>query len=206
MINKITFFVIFSLSATAVMAQQWSKSDSLNLNRLLKGNKEININEKERINIQFDTKRLNKPYDTPIQQSERIRADETLPGPKKRSISLLPYKPTTPYNWDPIFNCKIVQVNNHWEPLLATRSMIEQARATDMAQSVTGLITKEMPELRGIELGHSGIYIKGNSISGLDLMLFFERKFWDKAGAKRRATTLDLLKHYNDPLYKKEKE
>jgi hypothetical protein len=197
MYNKILLFVCFSLS-TITMKAQWSKNDSLNLNRLIKGDKEININPKEVEHIRFDNNLFNTPYTNPIQINS-LNIDETLPEAKKKIIlTLHPYTVNTRYDWDPIYHCKIIQVGNHWEPIQSPLYFNDKARANNLMAN----ILFSLPKHAGIRIG-TGTYIEGTSITGLDLMSIFERKFWDKAGEARRARTLELLKHYNDLPTKK---
>lgn len=205
MVYRLTFFVIFSLTVMAAQGQETSKKDSLNLNRLLKGNKEININSTELKNIKFDSGFINKPYDEPISNKSFLDIDESLPETKKKVIlSMQPYKPTTPYNWDPVLGCKIIQHSNgQWEPVVSPAHYNDLARARFLMHISTQEATASVD--RGIHLG-GNVYMKGQAITGLDLMYIFEKRFWDIAGNERRARTLEQLKNYLNPLYKETRQ
>ena len=88
-------------------AQDWTPEDSLRLQRLLEGDGEIKLNPQA-------LKELEQSFGQPKASEEKswLRFDETLPGlptekQKKARLVLRPYTGYTPYNWDPIRQCKI---------------------------------------------------------------------------------------------------
>ena len=226
---KYTLVIFFSLLSTAVKAQ-WSKSDSLGLDRLLKSGKEIIINREELRNIDLGGgKLINKPLNPPSYQ-HTVPFDETLPfHPNTMKLTLHPLV-TTHYNWDPFYPFSRVQIKGMWIP------QIEKPDQEARLKSMNGIITAKMQqwlrekgtvklpswlggnymqykpdEAQVVKLPfvekNTGTYSHGASIS-CDLMLIFEKRFWDRAGEKRRARTLEVLKHYNDvaPLPMKEQK
>ena len=198
--EKEIIIVLLLCLFTASVKAQWSKSDSLKLNRILNDKKEIQLNKNELQNIHFNNHIINNPLLEPI-QINNIGPDETLPqnAGKKIVLTMTPYKASTPYNWDPIFHCKLVQVNGQWEPLNGPQHYTDQSRATTLASSITSKIAGEKG-LRGLQLGHSGLYVNGGNISGMDLMFFFEKRFWDFKQNSIRKKTLDILKGYGKLL------
>jgi hypothetical protein len=194
--KEIVILLFLAFCVSTAEAQKWTKADSVKLNRILKGNKEIQINQHELQNIHFDAKIMNNPLLEPMQLNH-ISPDETLPqdAGKKYVLTMNPYKASTPYNWDPIYHCKIVKVGNHWEPQLASRRYSEGARAYDMAAGISAQIAA-IKGLRGLSLGN-GVYVNGGTISGLDLMYFFEKRFWDFKQNAIRKRTQEVLKAYD---------
>ena len=88
-------------------AQDWTPEDSLRLRRLLEGDGEIRLNP-------HALKELEQSFGQPKASEEKswLRFDETLPHTltekqKKARLVLRPYTGYTPYNWDPIRQCKI---------------------------------------------------------------------------------------------------
>ena len=88
-------------------AQDWTPEDSLRLQRLLEGDGEIKLNPRA-------LKELEQSFGQPKASEEKswLRFDETLPGlptekQKRARLVLRPYTGYTPYNWDPIRQCKI---------------------------------------------------------------------------------------------------
>lgn len=198
--EKEIIIVLLLCLFTASGKAQWTKSDSLKLNRILNDKKEIQLNKSELQNIHLDNHIINNPLLKPI-QINNIGPDETLPenAGKKIVLTMTPYKANTPYNWDPIFHCKIVQVNGQWEPQNGPLHYTDQSRATKLALNTTSIIAEEKG-LRGLQLGHSGLYVNGGNISGLDLMFFLEKRFWDFKQNGIRKKTLDILKGYGKLL------
>lgn len=198
--EKEIIIVLLLCLFTASGKAQWTKSDSLKLNRILNDKKEIQLNKSELQNIHLDNHIINNPLLKPI-QINNIGPDETLPenAGKKIVLTMTPYKANTPYNWDPIFHCKIVQVNGQWEPQNGPLHYTDQSRATKLALNTTSIIAEEKG-LRGLQLGHSGLYVNGGNISGLDLMFFLEKRFWDLKQNAIRKKTLDILKGYGKLL------
>lgn len=189
------FILVFLSVITTTIKAQWIRKDSLEPNQGLRNEGNIRINPNEIKNIQFSSDIINRPINKFF--NSNIAIDETLPLKKKKVVlTLTPYKPTTPYNWDPIFHCNIIQVHNHWEPIISPAHFTDQARAVDMAKTVVNAL----PDLNGIKLSRSGAYINGTTIGGLDLMFLFEKRFLDRKGEARRARTLELLKQYSDTL------
>jgi hypothetical protein len=198
MTNKRIVILLFLVICMPIIvkAQNWTKADSVKLNKLLKDGKEIDINKHELQNIQFDAKILNNPLLEPIQFNNNISPDETLPqnAATKYKLTMQPYKPTTPYNWDPIFHCKIVQVNGRWEPIHGPQKYINMLRVASLAANAGAITAGIKP---GLALGKKGAYINGGTIGGLDLMYFFEKRFWDFKQNAIRKKTNEVLKGYN---------
>src|SRR5574344_511938 len=195
--KEIVILLFLALGISTTKAQNWTKADSVKLNKLLRDNKEIKINRHELQNIQFGAKIINNPLLEPMQLNN-ISPDETLPdnAAKKYQLTMQPYKPTTPYNWDPIFHCKIVEVNGRWEPVHGPEKYINMLRVASLAANMGSIIAARKGE-QGLALGNKGAWVNGGTIGGLDLMYFFEKRFWDFKQNAIRKKTLDLLKGYN---------
>lgn len=113
------------------------------------------------------------------EQKEWMQFNEKLPNvferstPPKRKIrlTLKPYTATTPYNWDPIRECKIKVDKNTW-------------KRNNSDISITINIQKALKE-----------DIPAQSIS-TDLMKPFTRDFWRFRWKKARQETLIVLDNY----------
>ena len=100
-------FCLLAGLACPLFAQDWTPEDSLRLRRLLEGDGEIRLNP-------HALKELEQSFGQPKASEEKswLRFDETLPHTltekqKKARLVLRPYTGYTPYNWDPIRQCKI---------------------------------------------------------------------------------------------------
>ena len=99
-------FCLLAGLACPLFAQDWTPEDSLRLRRLLEGDGEIRLNP-------HALKELEQSFGQPKASEEKpwLKFDETLPGVVSREVRkiliLRPYTGYTPYNWDPIRQCKI---------------------------------------------------------------------------------------------------
>lgn len=210
------------LIATAfpLYAQNWTPQDSIRLQQLLNGKGELELNQKalkelhqERL-VGTPEVSLDKPwmdFDTSLPDMP-----ETDKRKNKVRLTLYPYRPNTPYNWDPVYQRKIKVDKNTWRgPFyeLRTRSIpsnwakcpldagpresVEQIEATGLRYRVT-------ERANGMAVGS---WQSVNSIGGgQDLMKPFTRDFWDIKGRKRRARTLEVLRTYGDSISVWEKD
>lgn len=195
------FSVVFSLCA-----QKWTPQDSLQLQKLLQQEGELELNSnmlKELEKNVFNSE--------PIMSNKKswMEFDESLPfilkkTEKKVRLTLHPYTPTTKYNWDPVYQRKIdidkpkMTVDflySNWakSPLDAgPRESIEQIEATGLRYR----FTERVGNMTVGSWQGSG----GNGVSGLDLMYVFTKDFWNRKAAKRRARTREVLKAYGDSI------
>lgn len=211
------------MATLLVYSQVWTAQDSLHLKKILGSDHELKLNRDVVKEIEFG----NVMPGTPKMSSEKswLMPDETLPSalPKpKTSLTLMPYKTNTRFDWDPIYQKKIRIDKNTWrgDPFYELR---HQRSYTDWAHNpMEGGIRRSLDEIRAsgvnfrqlcerangqfvnsVSMGGgipvtSGVSINGGTISGLDLMTVFTKDFWDVKGQKRRARTLEVLKHYGD--------
>ena len=177
-----------SLLALDVNAQ-WTSQDSLQLKQLLDGENELNLNREVVKQILLD-----KVMGTPDVWTEKswMLPDESLPTvlPQKKGIvlTLHPYTANTRFDWDPVYQKKIKVTKDTWrgDPFY---NMKAQRTYSNQAEDPMG---------GSIPIGRGSIALTGGTLSGLDLMLIFQKQFWDVKGNKRRARTLEVLQSYGD--------
>ncbi len=201
-------------SVVSVCAQEavWTAEDSLRLQQMLKGEGEVELNQEALEEFRRQTFLEEEP-----QMSEEkpwMEFDETLPvlpgmPPKpKFMMTLRPYTPTTPYNWDPVRQEKIdidkalrgtfshlteLKIPTDWaeNPLDAgPRKTVEQIEATGLRYRMT-------ERANGMVVGSWQPASGGGS---LDMMRIFTRDFWSFRKRKRRAKTLEVIQAYGDSL------
>ena len=188
MTKRLVTGLLLSLVTLGVNAQ-WTAKDSLNLKRILDGDGELHLNMEAVKKINFG-----KVTGTPGLSTEKnwMLPDESLPSvlPQKKKIvlTLRPYTAQTRFDWDPIYQKKIKVDENTWrgDPFYAMK----------MQREYTNQIKHPMDG--SIPIGRSGVSVAGGTISGLNLMLLFEKKFWSVKANERRARTLEVLKNYGD--------
>ena len=105
--------------AFPLLAQDWTPEDSLRLRQLLNREGEIRLNQEA-------LKELQKVFPggegKVSEEKPWLEFDTTLPVVNrklKRKLTLYPYTPTTPYNWDPVLQRKIDIDTPNWEQSLA---------------------------------------------------------------------------------------
>ena len=105
--------------AFPLLAQDWTPEDSLRLRQLLNREGEIRLNQEA-------LKELQKVFPggegKVSEEKPWLEFDTTLPVVNrklKRKLTLYPYTPTTPYNWDPVLQRKIDIDAPNWEQSLA---------------------------------------------------------------------------------------
>jgi hypothetical protein len=215
MMRKSILFVIMFVALPA-SAQQWSKADSIRLDKLLKSEADIELNNGMPVHIDFGGDAM---FGSPMQQVEKpwLSADETLPSAidgqkplnKKVVLTLHPYKPNTPYNWDPVREKKIKVGRDTWrsEPYYALTSLkiysnwAKTPLAPGKRESVdqieaSGLRYNPFSQMANGKMNGSWEFTKGPS--GHDFSAPFTKEFWDVKGRKRRERTLLVLSHYGD--------
>lgn len=216
--------ILLCLITLSVRAQEWTKQDSLRLQKLLNSDKELNLNQDVVKQIDFGS-----AVGAPRMSMEKnwMMPDESLPEalPKPKVVlSLMPYKANTPYNWDPVYQRKIKMDKNTWRgdpyyeirhqrsytnwarnPLAGgIRYSLDEIRASgvrvrQMSERANGMMVNTVVMDNPIPLSSgSGVYINGVTIGGLDLMAVFTKEFWNKKGRERRERTLEVLKAYGD--------
>lgn len=225
--KRLMLFLI--ICPTVLLARaQWTAKDSLDLQRILSGAEELQLNLDAVKQIDFG-----KAIGAPLHPKEKdwLLPDESLPSAfadkKKIVLTLQPYTANTRFDWDPIYQKKIKVGKDTWrgDPLYAMKTMIkysnwaktpmdggagyrsslEEIRASGIKHEIMGERVNNMMVNRmrmdpstGIALGGSGVTMSGATIGGLNLMRIFEKSFWDKKGNERRARTLEVLKTYGD--------
>lgn len=110
----ILFFLL--LTGMSSLYAQWSEQDSLNLQRILSGEGEIQLNPEAIRDIRLESPSINLPdlFEPLMQQDESIlRFNEELPtfftdsvSQKKMYMTLKPYTAFTKYNEDPVYGDK----------------------------------------------------------------------------------------------------
>jgi hypothetical protein len=182
---------------TPLAEAQLNKSDSLKLNRILRGNKEIEINRNELKNIRFDGHVINKPKLKPVDTKGEIKPDETMPedAKKRPDLTMNPYKSETPYNWDPIYHCHLVLRKGEWVP--QKRRYIIPADTINV-DSISNEVRRERfnKEWHLMSNPMMGMSAVNGTIGGIDLMGIFERRFWQFRQNRIRRRTLEVLKAY----------
>ena len=130
--------------AGPLCAQDWTPEDSLRLQRLLEGDGEIKLNPRA-------LKELEQSFGQPKASEEKswLRFDETLPATptekqKRARLVLRPYTGYTPYNWDPIRQCKIDIDKPTWqENLLRGLNMMLVGVSKPSGKDFMAIFTKE---------------------------------------------------------------
>ena len=125
-------------------AQDWTPEDSLRLQRLLEGDGKIKLNPQA-------LKELEQSFGQPKASEEKswLRFDETLPATptekqKRERLVLRPYTGYTPYNWDPIRQCKIDIDKPTWqENILRGLHMQLVGVSKPSGQDFMAIFTKE---------------------------------------------------------------
>lgn len=199
--------------AFPLYAQEWTPQDSLHLRRFLSGEGEVRLNPDVLKEIGIDS-----PLGSPKEDMNKswLEFDSSLPvmpqmPEKKVVLTLRPYTANTKYNWDPVYQKKIIVDKNTWRsspfyeltklkiytnwakrPLDAgPRESVEQIEATGLRYMVT-------ERANNMAVG-SWRGVGGGGISG-DFMAPFTKDFWNIKGRKRRARTLEVLKTYGDSI------
>jgi hypothetical protein len=207
-IKEITIFVIiFCISVSKAEAQHRRPNQEntryiyLNIHkkkkkRIPKKIKDLEINKDELQHIQFDTspEAILKPVKT-----SKTDVDETLPFNNKRRIklTLMPYNANTPYNWDPVYHCRIVQRNNKWVPKIDNRDGYAGIDSSAI-DSMYSIVVRErlMKDWQVHQMPKGGGAMVNGVIRGVDLMKVFEKSFWQFRLNKTRERTLEVLKEY----------
>lgn len=193
------------VAAFSLCAQNWTSQDSLRLQNLLLQKEELKLNnnalkELERNVFGSEPKIMDKkPW---------LEFDESLPytpekkEQKKVRLTLHPYTPTTKYNWDPVYQCKIDIdkpgmtvdfIYSDWakSPLdPGPRESVEQIEAT-------GLRYRFTERVNNVTVGS---WQGATGSGGLDLMRVFTKDFWNRKAVKRRARTREVLRNYGDSI------
>ncbi|MCD7898788.1 MAG: DUF4858 domain-containing protein [Bacteroides sp.] len=109
------FFFVLIIVIEVAHAQQWTSGDSIKLQRMMNGPGEIKINPKTLKQIDFGSF-----GGTPqISDDEPgLKWSNDLPKPKENTpkirLTLRPYQPNTPFNYDPIRKVKYKVRSNTW--------------------------------------------------------------------------------------------
>lgn len=197
----LSLFLIFCLW-TLHARGQWSKTDSLQLDRLLQSNEELKLNKKVIRQIDFGSF-----LGTPEIVDEKPALDWNVTLPVKRTerergyIPLKAYTANTPFNYDPVLKKKIKVGPNTWKRVRVynkrydINNMISAVEKTNKYE--IKLDDKYIPVsfVKGVQVY---THINGGGIGGLDFNAIFTREFWDKSIGERRRRTLEVLKQYGD--------
>lgn len=208
----VCLFGLLCAVALPFYAQNWTPQDSLRLQQMLKEGGEIKLNPE--VLKELDT---HGPLGAPKAAVNKswMDFDNTMPmmpkmPEKKVVLTLRPYTANTKYNWDPVYQKKIVVKENTWrdEPFLGITSLFVYSNWAKSPMDAGLRETLEQIEATGIRRRMTerannmavGRWEKaeGSGIGSLDLMTPFTRDFWDVKGKKRRARTLEVLKAYGD--------
>ena len=136
--------ILWAWMPCALRAQDWTPQDSLRLQRMLDTEGEIKLNPQA-------LKELERSFGQPQASDDKpwMEFDETLPGvpsekEKKARMTLYPYSPTTPYNWDPIRQCKIDIDKPRWiDNILRGSEAISAGAPSPSGHSFMEVFTKE---------------------------------------------------------------
>ena len=198
---------LLCLAALPLCAQEWTEADSLLLRRLLQSEGEIILN------LDILKEMEEAPWGNPhaVESKPWLEVDETLPAvqgirPRKVKLTLFPYTANTPYNWDPVKQCKIKIDENTWrnDPFYELKTMtvysnwaktpldpgpretLEQIEATGLRYVVQGRVANQSVFGWQAVSRPSGYSL----MPGKDALRFRARK--------RRARTLEVLRAYAD--------
>lgn len=178
MIRVFLVTMLLVVASDKLCAQQWTAQDSLRLQRQLRGEGELQLNEEALKQLEQDV--FSDPL-RPSLQKPWLDYDATLPSScfektrRTGKLTLYPYTASTRYDWDPVREKKIKVDENTWRgPFYA--------------------ITRTMP------------FANVTSPSGMDFMALFTRDFWNFKGRKRRKETLRVLSTYGDSITAKLKQ
>lgn len=174
----ILLLLIFSVAGTAYA--QWTKKDSLKLQRVLNGKGELKLNPEAVKRIHFgnvaDSVRISegKPW---------LQPDETLPevgyteikGDKADSL----YRTAT----------------ERKDLRLSLKPLKGKAFVDSIPPGLKKGMGLMLPPPEGISLGN-GYRLNGGTVSGFDFMYFFSKDFWCRKRNKRRERTQDVLLTY----------
>lgn len=222
MIKKITLFLTIGLFPLLAVAQ-WSSTDSLSLKQILKTDGEIRLNKNAIKKIDFGTL-----VDQPKSVEEKLWLDVDISLPKVFPekvipvLTLRPYNNTTKYNYDPIYQKKILVTKDTWKhgdvdawkyggkvyvkQVLVPSNWAKKPTDPGIRRSIdeieaTGLRYNPLAGRANGKIvgawetaGGSGIVVG----PGGSVMALFTKNFWDKSGRNRRKRTLELLQNYGD--------
>lgn len=217
MTKRFILFLLVCLVTLLVHAQEWTAKDSIKLRGLLQGEGEIKLNPEAVKQIDFGSDMMGTPQIST--EKSWMMPDNTLPSSMpdqpplelRKLLTLHPYKPNTPYDWDPIYNRKIKVGKDTWrgDPFYhlktlviysnwaktpfdaGERNSIEQIEATGLRYNpLAGRVNNAM----------TGAWqsIEPNGIGNLDFNRVFTKEFWSKKYRNRRARTWEVLQHYGD--------
>ncbi len=211
MTKRFILFILISLTASVVCSQEWTTQDSIKLNRILQGNEEIKLNPEAVKQIDFGSDVMG----TPLMSTEKswMLPDATLPSVlpntlplnKKQMLTLRPYKPNTPYDWDPVYQKKIKVGQDTWrgDPFYRIKTLRSYTNMEKVPQKPkrTGGVPSDIEAVNlryNPLMGQANGAMAGVGIGGLDFMSIFTKDFWDVKGRERRGRTLEILKAYGD--------
>lgn len=223
------FVGLLFMTVLPLCAQNWTSQDSLQLQRLLqqKGELELNLDALREMGVE-------SPLQSPQSYQEKSWLDFKVDLPsvlqekqQKVVLTLHPYSPGTPYNWDPIHQKKIKVDKNTWRgafydlktrkyPSNWAKNPLDPGPRNSLEQiEATGLRYVAMERAHNVAVGEwrpvsrsSGGQVTGGSgasIGGLDLMTPFTRDFWNFRGRKARKRTLEVLRAYGDSTLVRQK-
>ena len=197
---------LLCLVVLPLYAQEWTKEDSLRLDRLLRQEGEIKLNSKA-------LEELNQAMGNPkmVEEKPWLEVDETLPAvdgirPRKIKMTLFPYTANTPYNWDPVRQRKIDVDENTWrgDPFYELKTLTvysNWAKSPLDAGPRESLEQIEATGLRYAPIAQAGSHtVYGWSATGRPsgYSLMPEKGFWKVKARKLRARTLEVLRAYAD--------
>lgn len=212
MTKRFILYLLICLLIPMAHSQEWTQKDSVNLSRMLKNDGEMKLNQEAVRQIDFGSDAIG----TPMMSTEKnwLLPDESLPSTlpntlpldKRQMLSLHPYKPNTPFDWDPVYQKKIKVGKDTWrgDPFYQIKTFREY---TNTSKAPLRVVVRTQPSLTEIEamnlqykplFGQANGAMPGVGIGGFDFMHVFTKDFWDKKGRDRRARTLEVLKAYGD--------
>lgn len=181
MIRRVVWLLLF-LSTTLIAHAQRTVKDSLKLDRILKSKEELELNMDAVKQIDFGSGR-----GTPRRSSDKswLQPDETLPKVKL----VLPDSVVLDSLSENFLGGRLLP---SWKSIVKSTSWVDEEERRKKENKRLGI---KLPPPDGISLGN-GVRVKGNNISGLDLMHIFTKKFWSRKKEKQRAATRAALKSY----------
>lgn len=208
-----SLWVLLGLLFTIVhpfYAQDWTLQDSLALHRLLQNEGKIELNPEALRELGVDGF-LGNPVSTTEKTWLGFREELPLPEPEIKDVvlTLHPYVPNTPYNWDPVLQKKIKINKNTWRgafydlksrmyPSDWARHPLEAGSRNSLEKiEATGLRYVVMERANNTAVGGWKSVGSGAAIQGLDLMAPFTKEFWNFKGRKRKKRTLEVLRTYS---------
>ena len=206
-------FLMWGILGTSVYAQSWTAEDSLRLQKLLQSEGEIELNSQA-----LQELRTGEKYNEPHVYDEKpwLKFDTSVPEVPSAfkinasCLTLHPYTPTTPFDWDPVYLQHIPVHENTWRhdpfyhlkthmiPTNWAKTPFDPGKRQTVEQiEATGLRYRFTERANNMVMG--GWQFIGPP-TGINLMMPFTRDFWRIRECKRRIRTKEELRMYGDSI------